>query len=67
MKISSKSIKLLLHKILWRFRQIEKWKFSQASCNKKLVVAIPLPIIDFVAIKDFYYCIRKNFVALKAT
>ena len=29
MKISSKSIKLLLNKILWRFRQIGKWKFAQ--------------------------------------
>ena len=29
MKILSKSIKFLLHKILWRFRQIGKWKFSQ--------------------------------------
>ena len=28
-KISSKSIKLLLHKILWRFCQIGKWKFEQ--------------------------------------
>ena len=29
MKISSKSIKLLLNEILWRFRQIVKWKFAQ--------------------------------------
>ena len=36
MKISSKSIKLLLHKILWRFRQIEKWKFLTTIINKKL-------------------------------
>ena len=28
-KISSKSEKTLLNKILWRFRQIVKWKFSQ--------------------------------------
>ena len=28
-KISSKSEKLLLNKILWCFRQIGKWKFSQ--------------------------------------
>ena len=38
-KNSSKSIKLLLHNILWCFRQIGKWNFHNFN-NKKLVLSI---------------------------
>ena len=64
MKISSESKNLLLHKILWRFRQIGKWKISQLI-NKKLVIWI-FVTNRFERYYKVYYWIRKNVLALRA-
>ena len=59
-KISSKSEKLLLNKILLRFRQIGKWKFSTTSLIKSWSYEFS-SLIDLKGIKKFIIASAKNF------